>query len=111
MQSSVDRSIDADRGTFTEANGEFHWSLVESVNDKTSWAGDWIFNTWTSSSGIVDWRSWNNLIQVAVRSIGTTTSSDISIIPECAAAVIDVQAVTDVCWDTSVNSDVSVGKC
>lgn len=52
------------------------------------------------------WWAWGDHVQVAVRSVGTATSGDGSVVPDGLARVVDIQAVADVCWDTGVDSDV-----
>lgn len=108
---SVDGGVDANGSTFSVADSEFHWSLVVSINDKSSWASDWILHTWSSWSGSGWlWWAWRDHVQVAVWSVGAATSSDGSVVPDGLAGIVNVQAVAHVCWDTGVDGDVGVSK-
>lgn len=111
MLLSVDGGVDAHGSTFSVANGEFHWSCVSSIDDESSWASDWVFHTWTSSSWSGDWWwSWRNHVHVTVWSVVTTASSDGSVELDWLACIVESQAVANVVGDTGVDGDVGVSE-
>lgn len=85
--------------------------MIVSINDKSSRASDWVLHTWSSSSwSRWLWWAWRDHVQVAVWSVGAATSGDGSVVPDGLTGIVDVQAVTHVCWDTGVDSDIGVSK-
>lgn len=108
---SIDSGVDTHGSAFSVTNGELHWSLVDSINDKSSWASDWVFHTWSFSWwSWWCWWSWGNHVQVTVWSVGTTTSSDGSVELNWETSVVESQTVANVCWDTSVDGDIGVSE-